>query len=231
MGYKYMPSSFSILCSVFTFGVFIVDILWNCGVDFYKEGESLPLAPKQVAAQIALASSVDLLRFVACPLPLLLGLRPKTRMKNINDAKHKIQKKGKPVTHDRIVSELTFGFWTSLLTPRYSQASFQSKIIKTCFKCVPAAQRNIKNLQTRFDKIRILRNRVSHHERIIHWKNLSIQHDELLESIKWLDNASYELACSCDKFPKVYAKDFKAYKQYVKRHWNKYVKKIVSTID
>ena len=145
-----------------------------------------------------------------------------TSMKNISDAKHKIQKKGKPVTHDRIVSELTFGFWTSLLTPRYSQASFQSKIIKTCFKGVPAAQRNIKNLQARFDKIRILRNRVSHHERIIHWKNLSIQHDELLESIKWLDNASYELACSCDKFPKVYAKDFKAYKQYVKRHWNKY---------
>lgn len=31
----------------------------------------------------------------------------------------------------------TFGFWTSLLTPRYSQASFQSKIIKTCFKGVP----------------------------------------------------------------------------------------------
>ena len=57
-----------------------------------------------------------------------------TSMKNINDAKHKIQKKGKPVTHDRIVSELTFGFWTSLLTPRYSQASFQSKIIKTVSK-------------------------------------------------------------------------------------------------
>ena len=116
----------------------------------------------------------------------------------------------------------TFGFWTSLLTPRYSQASFQSKIIKTCFKGVPAAQRNIKNLQARFDKIRILRNRVSHHERIIHWKNLITQHDELLESIKWLDNASYELACSCDKFLKVYAKDFKAYKRYVKRHWNRY---------
>ena len=145
-----------------------------------------------------------------------------TSMKNINDAKHKIQKKGKPVTHDRIVSELTFGFWTSLLTPRYSQASFQSKIIKTCFRSVPAAQRNIKYLQTRFDRIRVLRNRVSHHERIIHWKNLSDQHDELLKSIKWLDKASYELACSCDRFPKVYTKEFKAYKKYVKRHWNKY---------
>lgn len=145
-----------------------------------------------------------------------------TSLKNISDAKHKIQKKGKMVTHDRIVSELTFGFWTSLLTPRYSQASFQSKIIKTCFKTVPAAKRNIKYLQTRFDKIRILRNRVSHHERIIHWKDLPTQHYELLESIKWLDNASYELAVSCDKFPKVYAKSFKVYKRYVRWHWNRY---------
>lgn len=145
-----------------------------------------------------------------------------TSIKNINDAKHKIQKKGKTVTHDRIVSELTFGFWTSLLTPRYSQAAFQSKIIKTCFRGVSPAQRNIKYLQIRFDKIRILRNRVSHHERIIHWKNLCDQHDELLESIKWLDNASYELACCCDRFSKVYQKELKFYKKLVKRHWNKY---------
>lgn len=134
-----------------------------------------------------------------------------TSMKNINDAKHKIQKKGKPVTHDRIISELTFSFWTSFLTPRYSQSSFQSKIIKTYFRGVPAAQRNIKYLQTRFDRIRVLRNRVSHHERIIHWKNLSDQHDELLESIKWLDKSSYELDCSCDRFSKVYAKEFNKY--------------------
>ncbi|MDY5763898.1 MAG: hypothetical protein SPK10_03800, partial [Treponema sp.] len=65
--------------------------------------------------------------------------------------------------------------------------------------------------QTRFDRIRVLRNRVSHHERIIHWKNLSDQHDELLESIKWLDKSSYELACSCDRFSKVYAKEFNKY--------------------
>ena len=56
----------------------------------------------------------------------------------------------------------------------------------------------------------------------IHWKDLNTQHAELLESIKWINNTSYELACSCDKFPKVYAKSLKTYKRYVKRHWNKY---------
>ena len=42
-------------------------------------GESLPLAPKQVAPRIVPASSAVSLRFVACPPPLLLGLCPKTR--------------------------------------------------------------------------------------------------------------------------------------------------------
>ena len=64
---------FDCVCSVLTLDVFIIDILWNRVVDFYDGGESLPLAPKQVATQIAPASSVDLLRFVACPLPLLAG--------------------------------------------------------------------------------------------------------------------------------------------------------------
>lgn len=45
-------------------------------------GEGLPLAPKQVAPRIVTASSAASLRFVACPLPFLLGLRPKTRMVN-----------------------------------------------------------------------------------------------------------------------------------------------------
>ena len=36
-------------------------------------GESLPLAPKQVAPRIVPASSAASLRFVACPLPLLAG--------------------------------------------------------------------------------------------------------------------------------------------------------------
>ncbi|MDY5816936.1 MAG: hypothetical protein SPK26_02790 [Treponema sp.] len=38
-----------------------------------KGGESLPLAPKQVAPRIVPASSAASLRFVACPLPLLAG--------------------------------------------------------------------------------------------------------------------------------------------------------------
>lgn len=39
--------------------------------------------------------------------------------------------------------------------------------------------------------MRLLRNRVSHYERLIHWRDLKDQHLQLLECIKWLNVESY----------------------------------------
>ncbi len=138
----------------------------------------------------------------------------------IAEAKNKIAKEGKPLTHDRIIAELTLGFWTSLITTRYSQVAFQSYIIKTCFKRCPAKNRSIRNLQQTFDKIRILRNRVSHYERIIHWKDLSAQHEQLLECIRWLDESAYTLISEIDIFDYVYAAGCAPFMKFVEKKWN-----------
>ena len=56
----------------------------NEAIPKIKGGESLPLAPKQVAPRIVPASSAASLCFVACPLPLLVGTprnAPKRRKK------------------------------------------------------------------------------------------------------------------------------------------------------
>ena len=51
---------------------------------FLGGGESLPLAPKQVAPRNVSASRAVSLRFVACPLPLLTGaLRPRNDPGNL----------------------------------------------------------------------------------------------------------------------------------------------------
>ena len=148
-------------------------------------------------------------------LPLDSGSKNK-----ISEAKSKIANKGKPVTHDRIISELTLGFWTSLITTKYSQAAFQSFVIRTCFKRCPPNLRSIKNLQKIFDKMRILRNRVSHYERIIHWKDLQTQHDQLLECIYWLDTSSYELATEIDFFDYIYSANVNPFLTLVTKKWN-----------
>lgn len=101
-----------------------------------------------------------------------LDLNTDSKLK-VSTAKSKIQNKNKEVTHDRLISEMTLGFWTAFLTKKYSQSSFQSFIIKTSLQDMPRNLRNIKSIQTIFEKMRVLRNRVSHYERLIHWKDLT----------------------------------------------------------
>ena len=81
--------------------------------------------------------------------------------------------------------------------------------------------RSIKSLQNIFDKIRILRNRVSHYERIIHWKDLQTQHEQLLECIKWLDEESFNLVAEIDMFEYIYSASVKPFIVLVKKKWNK----------
>lgn len=44
----------------------------------------------------------------------------------------------------------------------------------------------MKTLDQRWKRIRDLRNRVFHHERILHWNDLDQQHAEILEAIYWI---------------------------------------------
>lgn len=149
----------------------------------------------------------------------VLPLNATSQLK-IDEAKRKITKKGKAITHDRIISELTLGFWTAFLTKTYSQCAFQSYIIKNCFKAVPKKQRNIANLQVIFDKMRILRNRVSHYERLIHWKDLKSQHDQLLNCINWLSASAFDMALKIDDFDSVYNAGTKPFEKIIQKNWN-----------
>ena len=142
-----------------------------------------------------------------------------TRSK-ITETKNKITKNGKSVTHARMIAELTLGFWTSLITTRYSQSKFQSHVIKRCFKNCPPRSRSIKNLQETLNKMRHLRNRVSHYERIIHWKDLLAQHGQLLECIRWMDGTAHILAKEMDNFADVHAEGLSLFVALVKERWN-----------
>ena len=68
---------------------------------------------------------------------------------------------GKRYTHDRLVAELSFGFWTYMLAPVQFAAGGQGlhKIFR--FRPKGTTQKLIFN---ELDEIRILRNRIAHHE-------------------------------------------------------------------
>ena len=104
----------------------------------------------------------------------------------LTEVKNRLVKQNKQLTHDRIISELTLGFWTSLFSKRYTQFKFQSVLVKKVFKDCPKSQRNIKNIQIFVNDIRELRNRVCHYEKIIHFPDINQRYQNIQTCISWI---------------------------------------------
>lgn len=119
-------------------------------------------------------------------------------IQKINDAKKTIKLHNHVVTHDRIVAELSLGFWTSFVSKKFSQYSYQSYMLKNAFPNCPKYMRTAKIMQKRFENFRILRNRISHCEKINHFQNLNVLHTELLESTNWIEIEVGNLAAKMD---------------------------------
>jgi hypothetical protein len=88
----------------------------------------------------------------------------------ISDAKSNILSEKKEITPGRIISELSFGFWTSLFDVRFEMTLWKS--LRLSFPNCPKQIRQRKTMSSKFNSIRKLRNRIFHHE-AISW-NLSV---------------------------------------------------------
>lgn len=127
-----------------------------------------------------------------------------TEVMMINDALLKIKRQGKKYSHGRLVAELTLGFWVALMGRKYNTQGFQFAVIKSCLHSCPSNQKSSAAIQKNLSEIRFLRNRIAHHERIAHWKDLKQKHDLLMDFIKWLNPEMYKIAYEKDTFDEVY---------------------------
>lgn len=124
----------------------------------------------------------------------------------IDKAEANLSDNGKPAEPSRMVAELTFGFWTRLLDRRFERVLWP-QLIREVFPYVPAKVRRRDHISAHFQKVRRLRNRVSHHEPV--WKlSLLDEHRNLREALSWLAPQLEELTLSYDRFPRVHAKEF-----------------------
>lgn len=122
----------------------------------------------------------------------------------IQKAKTTLTQQSKPHDAARIVAEVSFGFWTSLLDKRYEQTLWP-KLLKPAFPHMPRTVRTRKELSKRFHTVRQLRNRVFHHEPIWHWRDLPQQHQQILEALTWIEPAACDLVNTLDRFPSVHS--------------------------
>lgn len=105
---------------------------------------------------------------------------------HVNIAKSKITKSKQFLTNDKIVAELTFGFWTSLFNKQYAQLFW--KPLMFVFKDLENELKHRDKIAFKLNNIRKFRNRIFHYEPICNdLIVLRLNYTGIIDILNWLD--------------------------------------------
>ena len=106
------------------------------------------------------------------------------------------------VSPDKIIAELTFGFWVTLLNSEYELTLWKS--LRLAFPHMPKKDRKRKNVSSPCNALRKLRNRVFHHESIC-WDldYITDIHNRLVMVLGWINKDMPSWLDEVDHFCKV----------------------------
>ena len=104
----------------------------------------------------------------------------------------------------QIVANSDFGFWARLLNSRYENILWP-RLLQNAFPFMPASIRTRKTLSKRLNRVRALRNRAFHYEPIWNDPHLAEKHEEMKETMAWINPAMLVAVTLFDRFSEVYA--------------------------
>lgn len=110
----------------------------------------------------------------------------------------------KVITPGRVVSGLSFGFWTTLLNDPYERKIWKPDgyaLLMAVFPNTPKHMRTRKTIFKHYDAMRELRNRVFHFEPVWSRDDLMGDYEQILESIGWTSPAMRETVELLSRFP------------------------------
>jgi len=121
-------------------------------------------------------------------------------LQKICDAKSKLNDRNEIINKDKLVAELTFGFWTGLFKTLYDK-QMRVNTLKQIFPNLPSKtiQRvDRKVLSSKLNHIREFRNRVFHHENINKPEYEKIE-DDIYEILGFFDGAIVDFVKELNK--------------------------------
>jgi hypothetical protein len=137
------------------------------------------------ALEIALRNSIHITLTQAFRTDVWYDLVPfqwqPHEMASLQKAKDQIRCRGMYPAPGRVISEMTFGFWCGILKRHYSAALW----IPHLHKAFPNKRLAYNDLQRRLNGIRDLRNRIAHHECILHF-DLGREYADILATLDWI---------------------------------------------
>ncbi|WP_354292952.1 Abi family protein [Paramixta manurensis] len=120
----------------------------------------------------------------------------------VDQARDLIVAEGKTITPARVISGLSFGFWTTLLSTKYEDVNSKSLLWPNLEAIVfPHAPPGcgMPDIREAFHRVRALRNRLSHHEAL--WK---FHYDDPATGLPDYGNPVYGAQASCSLLRKHY---------------------------
>jgi hypothetical protein len=121
---------------------------------------------------------------------------------SINTAKKHIANRNETITANKVIAELTLGFWVRLFNAEYELILW--KPLRKAFPYLEKQQRQRNNVSAPINKIRDFRNRVFHHEPIsCNLERLEETHTRILTVMSWINKDLPEIAQKIDRVPKV----------------------------
>jgi hypothetical protein len=120
-----------------------------------------------------------------------------------NIAKRKILAANKLLTTDKVVAELTFGFWTALFNKQYAKDLW--KPLMYAFPLLHTINKRRDKISYKLNQIRKFRNRIFHYEPICNDLNaLFTNHHNILEILNWINSDFVSWASEIDRFESLY---------------------------
>lgn len=116
-------------------------------------------------------------------------------------ARHDLVRNRKTADAGRVISALTFGYWTAFFGSEY-EVHWQQGLHRITRPGYDKGLRR-KDLSEPFFKLRKLRNRIAHYEPIIHW-DLIKHHGEIIRLTGYLAPAAAEWVAMHSRFPAVH---------------------------
>lgn len=127
----------------------------------------------------------------------------------IREVKYNLKRQNKTLDPNNMVTELSLGFWTSLLETHYEHEQILwPKLLPNVFPHISKKYRTRSYLSKAVSCIRKLRNRVFHYEPIWYWDNLLSQYESLLYLIGCLSPVSLEYLKTFNCFKTLHAEGY-----------------------
>lgn len=124
------------------------------------------------------------------------------QQQQITGAKQILGFQRKPAEPSRVIAELNFGFWVGLFGPKYETHLWRPHLRPLFINASAPFLR--KEAHNALDEIRLLRNRIAHHEPILQ-RRLTEEHGLILTVIQWFCSETAAWVRHHSRFAAVYA--------------------------